>query len=144
MGKKLEQIDNQYKPKIDYWKLIPNSNIDKVPDSLYEHEQKLRMKFNAEKEQFRKELELSLKQEIEKKYENQYLFRMREVQKQHEGRLNELKLREKAILDGLEKKKRDLEEKSKTINETEMNMINKYELRMQELEQAFRAKQKEL
>ena len=102
------------------------------------------MKFNAEKEQFRKELELSLKQEIEKKYENQYLFRMREVQKQHEGRLNELKLREKAILDGLEKKKRDLEEKSKTINETEMNMINKYELRMQELEQAFRAKQKEI
>ena len=91
------------------------------------------MKFNAEKEQFRKELELSLKQEIEKKYENQYLFRMREVQKQHEGRLNELKLREKAILDGLEKKKRDLEEKSKTINETEMKMINKYELRMQEL-----------
>ena len=102
------------------------------------------MKFNAEKEQFRKELELSLKQEIEKKYENQYLFRMREVQKQHEGRLNELKLREKAILDGLEKKKRDLEDKSKTINETEMKMINKYELRMQELEQAFRAKQKEL
>ena len=91
------------------------------------------MKFNAEKEQFRKELELSLKQEIEKKYENQYLFRMREVQKQHEGRLNELKLREKAILDGIEKKKRDLEDKSKTINETEMKMINKYELRMQEL-----------
>lgn len=46
------------------------------------------MKFNAEKEQFRKELEVSLKAEVEKKYENQYLFRMREVQKQHEGRLN--------------------------------------------------------
>jgi hypothetical protein len=44
---------------------------------------------------------VNVKNEIEKKYENQYLFRMREVQKQHEGRLNELKNREKAVLDGL-------------------------------------------
>lgn len=97
-----------------------------MPDSLYEHEQKLRMKFNVEKEEFRRELEVGLRQELEKKYENQYLFRMREVQKQHEGRLTELKNREKAVLDGLERKRKDLEEKSKTISETEMKMINKY------------------
>jgi hypothetical protein len=34
---------------------------------------------------------------------------MKEVQKQHEGRLNELKTREKAVLDGLERKRKDLE-----------------------------------
>jgi hypothetical protein len=39
-----------------------------VPDSLYEHEQKLRMKFNAEKELFKKDIEVSIKQEVEKKY----------------------------------------------------------------------------
>jgi hypothetical protein len=33
---------------------------------------------------------------------------MREVQKQHEGRLAELKNREKAVLDGLERKRKDL------------------------------------
>lgn len=60
---------------------------------------------------------MSLKQEIEKKYENQYLFRMREVQKQHEGRLAELKNREKAVLDGLERKRKDLEDKSKAITD---------------------------
>jgi hypothetical protein len=46
---------------------------------------------------------------MEKKYENQYLFRMKEVQKQHEGRLNELRNREKAVIEGLERKKTDLE-----------------------------------
>jgi hypothetical protein len=54
LSKRLELIDNEYKVKIDYWKLIPGSNVERVPDSLYEHEQKLRMKFNAEKEQFRR------------------------------------------------------------------------------------------
>jgi hypothetical protein len=56
LSKKLEQIDSQYKAKIDYWKLIPGSSVERVPDSLYEQEQKLRMKLNAEKEQYKREL----------------------------------------------------------------------------------------
>jgi hypothetical protein len=63
---------------------------------------------------------------MEKKYENQYLFRMREVQKQHEGRLNEMKMREKTVLDGLERTRKEIEERSKRNSEEELRMINKY------------------
>lgn len=101
LSKKLDIIDSSFKAKIDYWKLIPNAQINKTPDSLLEHEQKLRLEFNAEKEKFKRELEVRLKEQIEKKYENQYLFRMKEVQKAHEGRINEVKTREREILGGL-------------------------------------------
>jgi len=69
---------------------------------------------------------------------------MREVQKQHEGRLTEMKMREKAILDGLERKKRDIEERIKKNSEDELRMINKYELKTQELEAEYRVRMKEI
>lgn len=42
---------------------------------------------------------------------------MKEVQKQHEARITEMKTREKNILEGLERKKNAIEEKAKQINE---------------------------
>jgi hypothetical protein len=66
------------------------------------------------------------------------------VQKQHEGRLNELKLREKAVLDGLDRKKKDIEEKSRKTSEDELRMISKYEIKTQELEAEYKARMKEI
>lgn len=104
----------------------------------------MRNRIEEEKGRIRRELELSIKQETEKKYENQYLFRMKEVQKQHEGRITELRNREKAVLEGLERKKKELEEKSREISEKEMRMINHYELREKELEAEYRLRMKEM
>jgi hypothetical protein len=87
---------------------------------------------------------VSLKEEISKKLENQYSFRLHETQKQHEARLNELKHREKMVLDRLTKQKEDLEAKSKTIREEEKKMINKYEEKLIALEGEYRKKIKEL
>lgn len=38
---------------------------------------------------------------MEKKYETQYMFKAKEMQKAHEGRLTEIKNREKEILNSL-------------------------------------------
>ena len=85
-----------------------------------------------------------MKEEISKKLENQYSFRLHETQKQHEARLNELKHREKMVLDRLTKQKEDLEAKSKTIREEEKKMINKSEEKLIALEGEYRKKIKEL
>lgn len=53
-------------------------------------------------------------------------------------------MREKAILDGLERKKRDIEERIKKNSEDELRMINKYELKTQELEAEYRVRMKEI
>lgn len=55
-----------------------------------------------------------------------------------------MKMREKAILDGLERKKRDIEERIKKNSEDELRMINKYELKTQELEAEYRVRMKEI
>ena len=60
---------------------------------------------------------------MEKKYESQYLFKTKQMQKAHEGRLTEMKNRQKGILESLERKRRDLEDKAKQINEDEFKMI---------------------
>lgn len=78
-------------------------------------------------------MEVTLKRDIEKKLENQYSFRLHDAQKQHETRLNELKARERTVLDRLTKQKSELEEKSREMGEQERRMINKYEERLQEL-----------
>lgn len=48
------------------------------------------------------------------------------MQKQHEGRLNEMKIREKAVLDGLDRKRKEIEDRSKRNSEEELRMISKY------------------
>ena len=49
------------------------------------------------------------------------------MQKAHEGRLTDMKNREKGILESLERKRRDLEDKAKQVNEDELRMIEKYQ-----------------
>ena len=46
LSKKLDLIDSSFKAKIDYWKLIPNSQVTKQSESALEQEQKLRLEFN--------------------------------------------------------------------------------------------------
>jgi hypothetical protein len=134
-------FEKDYRPKMDYWKLIPGPAKS---ESAAEAEEKVLIRIEEEKGRIRRELELRIKQETEKKYENQYLFRMKEVQKQHEGRITELRNREKAVLEGLERKKKELEEKSRDITEKELKMINHYELREKELEAEYRARLREI
>ena len=45
---------------------------------------------------------------------------------------------------GLERKKKDLEEKAKKIHEDELKMINKYEIKIKEVEAEHKQKMKEL
>lgn len=128
---------------MDYWKLIPGSSLPKAPE-LVDQEERLRGQFAAEKERLKRDLEITLKQEIEKKIESKFSFRMRECEKQHEGRLNELKFREKTVLERLNKQKEDLEQRTKDQRGEEIKMINRHEERLLALEAEYRLKTKEL
>jgi hypothetical protein len=69
---------------------------------------------------------------------------MREVQKQHEARLNELRNREKAVIEGLERKKGDLEEKAHMLSSKEQALISKYEKQVLDLESSYMLRHREL
>ena len=80
----------------------------------------MREEFEVEKKRARRELEVVVRAEVEKKYRDLYEFKVREVEKAHQGRLGELKNREKGILDSLQRKSKELEEKSRKINDAEL------------------------